>query len=291
MKPALGHKSSEVGERRRHQVALSRQSQILLAMRYREMSPAQRAAVTFDDVGFNVFSQTNEDGILLYVFSLIGLTNRRCVDIGAGAVQGSSVANLLVHHGFDGLLIDGSRANVEACREFYGAHPETEAFPPVTVPAFVTAENINGVLTENGFTGPIDLLAIDIDGVDYWIWKALEVVQPRVVVVEHQGILGPRRAWTVPYSPDFDLHDYEVNDGHYNYCGASLAAFVKLGRQKDYRLVGCSRGGWNAFFVRSGLNEQDLPEVETETCFRYRWREFDAAECFRLVEHMNWVEV
>lgn len=269
----------------------SRTEQLLLALKFREVTLAQGHAIPFDDIGFNAFSPTYEDGILLYIFSLIGMTNRQCLDIGAGKVYGSNVANLIVNHGFTGLLIDGSAANIEDNRQFYSTHLETKLFRPTLLNSFVTAENINQLVQENGLSGEIDLFSLDIDGIDYWIWKALEVVQPRVVVVEYQDMMGPERAWTVPYKPDFDLSKFPVNATNFNYCGASLGAFNKLAKSRGYRLVGCARGGWNAFFVKNGVGDDLLPEVAPETCFRYPNNAISAEKRFPLVKDMEWVEV
>jgi hypothetical protein len=225
---------------------------------------------------------------LLYVFSLIGFADRRCVDIGAGGISGSNVANLVVHHGFHALLVDAEQESLERARLYYAGR---QPLGPELACTRVTTENVDRVVREHGFGGPIDLLCIDIDGVDYWIWKALSAAEPRVVVVEYQDILGPERSWTVPYSPDFDRHAFSVNRDGFNYSGASLRAFARLAADKGYRLVGCNRGGWNAFFVKRGLAEAELPEVSVEACFRYAWNRHGMEKRFPLVEHMEWVDV
>ncbi|MFG1691682.1 hypothetical protein ACGF5M_05970 [Gemmatimonadota bacterium] len=244
-----------------------------------------------DEVGFNVYSPTYEDGVLLYIFSLIGTTNRKLVDIGAGPIRASSTTNLIINHGFTGLLIDADKKNVRNLRSYYSVHPETTLFPPKCACAFVTMENVNDLIERNGVLGEIDLLGIDIDGVDYWIWKAIHVIRPRVVLVEYQDNLGPNRSWTVPYRPDFNLRDYPQNRQYNNYCGASLTAFVRLGRERGYRLVGCNRGGWNAFFVRDDLGSECLPEVSSEDCFRHDWNQFSMEQRFPPVAEMDWQEV
>lgn len=270
---------------------ISRETQILLVSHFKQMYQDNDGIMNLENVGFNVYSPTYEDGILLYIFSLIGMTNKKLVDIGAGTIRGSSVSNLIINHGFSGLMIDGNRKNVELLRDYYSKHPETMLFPPMLVSEFVTAENINRILEKNNFIGEIDLLCIDIDGIDYWIWKAIDIIQPRVLIVEYQDILGPQRSWTVPYKPDFNVRDYPVNKQHNNYCGASLRAFVKLGKQKGYRLIGCNRGGWNAFFVKSGIGDEYLREITIESCFKYEWNQFGIEERFPLVKDMDWQEV
>lgn len=272
--------------------APSRADQIMMMLTLREATEKAGTALPFDDIGFNTYSSTYEDGILLYIFSLIGMTNRRCVDIGCGKIHGSNVANLVVNHGFSGLLVDGSKMNIDLARDFYSRHQETRLFVPHLLNTFITAENVNDLIRKHDLQGPIDLLSIDIDGTDYWIWKAIDVVEPRVVVCEYQDLLGPDRAWTVPYKPDFSKDSFPVNanDG-YNYCGASLSAFNNLAKSRGYRLVGCSRGGWNAFFVKNGLADDLLPEVTTQSCFRYDWNKKSMTERFPLVKDMEWVEV
>jgi hypothetical protein len=124
------------------------------------------------------------------------------------------------------------------------------------VESMVTAENINALLTQAGFTDEIDLLSIDIDFNDYWAWKAIEAAKPRVVVIEYNAALRPPLSLTVPYSPTRVW-------GNGNYFGASLEALVRLGRDKGYRIVGCSFAGVNAFFVRDDLCRDRFMEPAT----------------------------
>lgn len=247
--------------------------------------------IDFDEIGFNVYSQTCEDGILLHIFNCIGFTNRRCVDIGASGIENSNVANLIINHAFDGLLIEGNESAVKSAKKQYLSIRHAKLFIPTVVNAYATMENVNGLLVDNGFSGSIDLLSIDIDGIDYWVWKAINAIDPRVVVVEYQDILGPKRSWTVPYTPAFNGSQYEVNRTYMNYGGASLTAFTKLANAKGYRLVGCNRGGWNAFFVNNSAINPILPEVSVKSCFRYPWNRYGMSERFPLVETMPWQEV
>ena len=131
-----------------------------------------------------------------------------------------------------------------------------------------------------GVSGPVDLLSLDIDGMDYWVWKAITVVQPTIVVCETHNAAPIDLAVTVPYDPAF------VNTSE-NYRGASLAAMCRLAREKGYRLVGTHRFGFNAFFVKNGVGEVLFPEVAASDClldpFSERRRR-DWAE----VAHLPW---
>jgi len=112
--------------------------------------------------------------------------------------------------------------------------------------ALITAENINKVFTLENFPKEFDLLSIDIDGNDYWVWKALEDFSPRVVVIEYNAIFPPPIKWVMQYQPQGRW------DGSSHF-GASLKSFEILAAQKGYQLVGCDFTGVNAFFVRKDL--------------------------------------
>jgi hypothetical protein len=69
--------------------------------------------------------------------------------------------------------------------------------PPQMVTRWLTAENVNDILREHRIDGEIDLLSIDIDGNVYWVWRAIDVINPRIVVIEYQDVLGPERSLTI----------------------------------------------------------------------------------------------
>jgi len=241
-------------------------TQILLSLRYQEMVRRGEPLPALRDIEFRTFSQNGEDGILLFLFSVAGTTNRQLLDLGCGSGLVANTTNFLVYHGWTGLLLDGDENNVAVAREFFARSRDTAGWPPTVAQAWLDAESINQVVREHGLQGEIDLLSIDLDGNDYWIWEALEQVQPRIVVLEYLDLLGPERAWTVPYRRDF-VGEYDA--GGLRYGGASLPAFVKLGRRKGYRLVGCQHYGYNAFFLRNDVASDLFPEVTLASCFTH----------------------
>ena len=116
------------------------------------------------------------------------------------------------------------------------------------VAAFITRDNINGLLTDNGFAGDIGLLSIDIDGNDYWVMEAIDVVSPCILICEYNAVLGDRHAITVPYQADFDrLRAHHSGQ----YFGASITAIRALAARKGYSFAGTCSNGVNAFFVRN----------------------------------------
>ncbi len=266
------------------QVNRSQETQILLMRHYKDMVRRNtRPLPTFDEVGFRCHSQFEEDGILLYIFSLIGTTNKVCVEMCAGKGIRCNTTNLILNHGWRGFLFDGKRKRVEKGKEYFSRQKGVGLWPPRFMHAWITAETVNEILEGAGVSGEIDLFSLDIDGMDYWVWKALDSVQPRVVVCEVHGGIGPERSLTVPYDPQF----VATMQG---YAGASLPAMTKLASEKGYRLVGANRYGLNAFFVRTGIGEDLLPAASIAGCLAHP-RVQHAMARWRTIEHMPWVEV
>lgn len=268
-------------------------TQLLLAQGYRSLA-SQEKAISLQEVEFRNFSQTGEDGILLYLFALLGTTNKVAVEMCAGVGYECNSANLIVNHGWHGLLFDGNADSLAQGRAYFAAHTDTRSLPPSLIQAWITAENVNELIRNAGVEGEIDLFSLDVDGVDYWIWQALNVISPRVVVVEFQSAWEAHRAVTVPYAPNFIAQWCDVgnNDGSLaQYGGASLPAFVKLARQKGYRLVGVNSLEYNAFFVREDICPATLPEVMAEDCFRHPVKKWCNPLALRKLKELEWVEV
>jgi len=212
-----------------------------------------------DQTGFRAFSQFEEDGLLLYIFAAIGMTHKTFVEIGSDDGINSNSANLALNFGWHGLFIDGNAKALERGRYFYNKYPHPWGAKPKFLQAMVQRENVNQLIADAGIKGEIGLLSIDIDGYDYWVWDALSVIQPQVVVIETQVAFGERDL-VVPYDKN-----YIFPGKHPVYHGASPYAMVKLGEKKGYRLVGANDLGFNFIFVRNDLAQEALPEVDFKT--------------------------
>ncbi|HXW24710.1 MAG TPA: hypothetical protein VEK73_08185, partial [Xanthobacteraceae bacterium] len=138
--------------------------------------------------GYKVYSQNDEDGIIAEIFRRIGTTGRSFVEFGVETGVECNTAKLLVE-GWRGLWIEANGQSAQAIRQ--NLAPFIAERRLVLEERRVTAENINALIGEGGFAGEIDLLAIDIDYNDYWVWKAIDVIAPRVVVIEYNATLRP----------------------------------------------------------------------------------------------------
>ncbi len=196
------------------------------------------------------FSQNGEDGVLAEIFSRIGTTNQFFVEFG---VQ------------------DGLECNTRLLMEVLGwsgvyFEPDLESFPRLsarlqnrddvlTLCEFVTPDNVNTLFAQAEVPAEFDLLSIDIDGQDYWVWDALEGFRPRVVVIEYNAAL--------PVEPRVVEKKGAVLDRRtsFNFVGASLGAMRDLGRRKGYTLVHAELAGVNLFFIRDDLANTFEPSL------------------------------
>ncbi len=244
-----------------------------------------------------LYSQNGEDGILLYIFSKIGLTNRRFVEFGIGDGRECNTANLSLNFGWRGLLMDGNKESAALAGRYYRdelyhkREPQDRSADVRVLHAMVTAENINTLLRENGISGEIDLLSIDIDGNEYWVWKAITAIHPQVVVIEYNASMGSEEPITVKYDPNFDKHHYVPFNFYY---GASLAALTKLAHAKGYILVGCESTGTNAFFIRQDAAAGKFTDVPVSKAFfplARRCRVMNAQEQFERLRQYDFERV
>lgn len=219
------------------------------------------APASLEDVEFSIFSQFGEDGILQYLIRHVKVPDTTFVEVGVGDYRESNSRFLVENNNWRGMAINGDDSHAR----FILGSKLAWRYDVEPVQAFVTRDNINQLIRDNGFSGEIGLLSIDVDGVDYWLWNAVTEVTPAIVVMEFNALFGPDATVTVPYDPSFV--DAEA---HYSraYFGASLGALAHLARERGYRLVGCSSNAANAFFVHNNLVDSALPEVSSQEAWR-----------------------
>ena len=184
---------------------------------------------------YRVYSQNGEDGILAEIFRRLKIRKGFSVEFG---VEDGTECNTryLGEQGWQTLMLDGADYNKSSIKK-----------------ELITAENIGKVFAKYGVPADLDLLSIDIDSNDYWVWKALpSTYKPRVVVIEYNSMISPTEPLTVRYDKKLQW------DGS-NYFGAGILALATLGKEKGYNLVCCDSRGVNAFFVRQDLSSKFQP--------------------------------
>ena len=216
----------------------------------------------------SLFSQNGEDGIIRYIFSQIGFESRYFVEFGFGAHQCNSL-RLILHENFKGLMMDGSE---EQCRIFNLTCKAKGISDVHAVNAFIDRDNLEHLIRSNNIPAEIDFLSIDVDGNDYWFWRCLQCINPRVICIEYNSGIGSKYSWTIPYNKEFER--FSAHPSGF-FAGASIKALESLGEKKGYRLVGCDTTGTNAFFLRNDLGNNQIPTLS-------------ASEAFQ--PHQNWMQ-
>jgi hypothetical protein len=211
-----------------------------------------------------MFTEHGEAGVILHIFSKIGVTDKRVIEFGIGDVARSNVTNLALSFGWSGLMMDGSAEKAARARAFFEANGKIDPNKMTCIEAFVTPENINTLFKQNGFEGEIDFLTIDIDGNDYWVWKAIDVIRPRVVMIEYNPSLGAEVDLIMPYDGEKGLWERHALGWYHS---ASLKAMERIGKQKGYTLIGCESTGLNAFFVLDEVAKGIFEPIRAEDAY------------------------
>jgi hypothetical protein len=223
------------------------------------------------EVEFKVFSQFGDDGIIQYLIHNAEVDVEKFVEFGVENYSESNTRFLLMNNNWKGLVMDASQQNIQRIKsqEYYWKHDLT------AVHCWVDRENINTVIRDNGFSGSLGLLSIDIDGNDYWIWQSLDVVKPTITIVEYNSVFGDKHAITIPYDPSFNR-----TKAHYSnlYWGASLRALCMLAEKKGYVFVGSNSTGNNAYFVKQDKIGRIRPSSVQEGYVKSRFRDSRDAE-------------
>jgi hypothetical protein len=192
-----------------------------------------------------VHAQNGEDGILEEILNRIGTTTRTFVEFGVESGAECNCARLANELGWEGLFLEANDVHFKNLAVRYREYPKVRC-----VQAKVTTANIESLLAASDVPTEFDVLSIDIDGNDYWVWASICRWRPRVVIIEYNASYPPPRKWVMK-------EDQNCRWNGTNYHGASLASLTALGRVKGYTLVSTNSTGINAFFVRDELATQD----------------------------------
>jgi len=157
------------------------------------------------------YSQFGESKILYEIFEKIGTYNKYGVEFGASDGYWLSNLRMFLDMGWAGLQMEGVEENKNDVKA-----------------EFIIRENINSLFEKYNVPNKFDLLSIDLDGNDYWIWKEINY-DPNVVIIEFNAHFDADSRVVIEYDPT------HVFDFTYAY-GASFRAMVELAESKGYYL-------------------------------------------------------
>jgi len=201
--------------------------------------------IDVDTLSKGIYSQGAEESILDRIFEKAPPRRRFCIEFGASdGLRNSNTARLLRDSGWSGVLIEGSDYRFGKLRTHYA-----DASNVRLVQATVQPDSVERVFAEADVPADLDLLSIDIDGNDYYVWRAIERYRPQVVIIEYNPYYAPPERWVMKFNAD---HAWDGS----TYYGASLESLYHLGKAKGYELLCCDKNGNNAFFVEQALYDR-----------------------------------
>lgn len=147
----------------------------------------------------------------------------------------SNTWNLIANKGWKGVYIESNGEKYKSLVKKWEGNKKV-----VTINKQVESKGANtldNILKNCDISKQVDLLSIDVDGNDWYIWDSIEEYKARVVVIEHNP--------TIP--PHIEFMGYEGNTN----MGSSVLALYKLGKKKGYELICCT--ATNSIFVLKEL--------------------------------------
>jgi len=193
-------------------------------------------------VEFSVFSQWGDDGIINWLTNNLPIKNKIFVEIGTEDYKESNTRFLLKFKNWSGHLIE---ANKEHVKNIYNQSIAWKHDLKIHNHR-IQKENINKLLKNLNLPKEIGLLSLDIDGIDYWVWKELNIIKPVLFICEFNSIFGDKKPISVPYNKNFNRTKFHYSNLAF---GASLEAFKFICKKKNYIFLGTNSNGVNAYFI------------------------------------------
>jgi hypothetical protein len=272
--------------------------------------PIERAAR--QALEFATLARYPVDGVMQYLLGLIGVRSKTVVELdgspGAGCFFGS--AALAMYNGFSALVVHALWSGYNQAQSYYEGSSgmlvgnnatmfRKTHFPDASLRLSedaVTATTVDEVVRRNAYGGEVDAMFAMLDGGEYVVWEKVAVVVPRLVLMFYQDYWGSEarlvRSMNESLSSTAGETDAADTCRRRLYVGASVAAFVELGRRKGYRLAWCLRSAPIAIFVH--IDEPFLPQITPADCLASRkskvWQR-DMEAQWQSAQRFSWTEV
>jgi len=226
----------------------------------------------------NYYSQYGEDGMIKECLESLKINeNGYFVDVGSwDGIYLSNVYHLIKDKNFSGICIEADK------NKFDQLTNNMSSFNVKCLNSFISIEEDNCIdylLEQNNCPINFDLISIDIDGNDWWIWNSLNKYRPKIVVIEYNSNI--QKSCIMPYDKNY-VHHNTI------YYGATPPALELLGKFKNYDLVGIN--GVNMFFISKEFN--NLPIVSTNQYpWFMKWASNDSREMLEINDIEDIIEI
>ena len=217
----------------------------------------------------NIYSQNGEDGLIEQLIKELNIDKGTFCEFGASdGIRSSNTYNLMINHGFSGVSIEADNESYELCKRNYGLYPNVVVWFGKVV-YNEDDKTLDAWLSQSTLPHDFDILSIDIDGDDYYVWQGLNNYHPKIVIFETNSYRDP----IFDELPQQPSHEYNIDPLYYWHpariaCGCSFITAVKLGLDKGYIPVAYTG---NITFVRKDLIHliKELPCVISDDPYAY----------------------
>ena len=184
-----------------------------------------------------VFSQNGEDGV---IDALVRILNppKFFVEFGVGDGWSCNTRLLAEVREWGGLYIECDGPDFAHLARRYRFSEKVACHHGA-----VTPDNVSDIFRSSGVPHRFGVLSIDIDGQDFYVWRALsDEFRPDIVVIEFNAEHDPN-------CQIVEVPSTEQGSAPGRMWGASLQALTQLAAEKGYVLVHVEMTRVNAFFV------------------------------------------
>ena len=172
----------------------------------------------------NIYSQSGQDGVLENLLSRIGpLENITCLEVGGwDGLFLSNICNLVREFNSNCIFIESNKKKYNQLLENHKLkifQKKVFAFNSL----LDSKKNTVGYFLKKAGFDQLDFLSIDVDGMDYFIFRDLDIL-PKVILIEFNPTFHPDVSFIQPEDPKVNI-------------GSSSTAIAKLASKKGYSIV------------------------------------------------------
>ena len=203
----------------------------------------------------DIHSQNGEDGIIEELLKRLEISNGWVCEFGAwDGVHLSNTFNLVKTKNFKAVFIEGNNSKYNDLLKTCEKYPNI-----IPLNAYVdhnnTKNSLDNLLKNTEIPYDFDILSIDIDGYDYYIWKSLINYKPKIIIIEINSSINTNNQKHIHNPPKYN--------------GTGFRPTFNLGIDKGYKFV-LHTG--NMIFVRDDLfNKLNIHYNNELENFRTDW--------------------